>query len=213
MISEKAESKERIEVLTLSSPFLFSLSRSRNLALRALSETSRRTHQIWNDSILQNLNFYPTDMAPIGSLFEAHPEKGLRVKTFHHYRPLNTKQGAYANVLPELVGGNYHVSEEDKLSWTLVLVPFGMERIFKAIKNVETIVVEDPFYMFPFVQKVDEKHVILPALVNNLKRLRIHSSHRKQFQLRARKAIWLLLFCPHLVVSTILRNRQQIEYC
>lgn len=142
-------------------------------------------------------------MAVVLHLLEAHPGKAIQVKTFHHYRPLNTKQGAYANVLPAYIKEADQLSKEDKLSWTAVMVPFGMEKIFNAIKNVETIVVEDSFYMFPFVQEVDKKHIILPALVNNLKNLRIHRSYMKRFQLRAKKAIWLLLFCPHLKQASL----------
>lgn len=70
--------------------------------------------------------------------------------------------------------------------------------LFSKLVNLQTVIIQDPSFFFPFVHRVGKVEIPMHFLTHSLKRLHIAAQSYPDRGISASKALWLLTFCPRL---------------
>lgn len=194
----------------------FSLTnRARDSTLRAAALTSTKSLQIYLPSLLKNVTISIYSIPGFYQMLQRDTNGlGRTVQSLHiEYidDPYEVEEGvrheahsfwiALSDVSPFPQGPNA------QLSLSMFQTSLGQSRekaaqtIYHALKNLETLILEDPALIFSFQLRINGKLVQHQFLINSLKKLyvlRSNAPSHNRYDLSAINSIWLLLFLPHL---------------
>lgn len=161
---------------------------------------------LWRPVLLQNVTITAFQVPMLFRPLLNNDRYGGMIHSLHirSPKPLNEREAAF--VMADFFSFGSDVNPRENQDVHLqIQIAHVRQLLLEKLVNLKEFIIEDPFMLFQFTQKVNERLVPLSFLSRSLKKLYvgIWHQHNSLKGFSARNVVWILCFIPSLRQATI----------